>query len=119
MFYMVNSTALYTKASSSNSTLKAQIDGYKAIAASSTYQKATKFLTYFEAKFKCSGLCKPGFFYLTRPISDGRPTTTCMTYLKNAIGDNLTYLGIVSLVAGIITFLTFLMQYCLWRKFDD
>jgi hypothetical protein len=49
---------------------------------SETYQRANKFIRFFEKRFECSGLCETGFFYLTRPITEGIPKQTCMMYLK-------------------------------------
>lgn len=75
-------------------------------------------MQFFEEQFKCSGLCKTALFYWTRPLSDGRPTQTCMLYLKEAISNNLTYLGIVSVISGICVLFAFLVQYCLWKKYE-
>ena len=66
-----------------------------------------KFMKFFEETYKCSGICEPAFFYWTRPLSDGRPTQTCLTFLKNEITYNLASLGIVSIVTGGIALLAF------------
>jgi hypothetical protein len=58
-------------------------------------------------------------FYLTRPLEDGIPHRNCLTFLKNAIGNNLIFLGIISIIAGSVTFITFFLQYCLWKKYDE
>lgn len=97
---------------------KSDLESYKELAKTKTYETGLKFMKFFEAQFKCSGICKPALFYWTRPISDGRPTQTCMIYLKDAIKNNLTYLGIVSIVAGGFTLFAFLIQYCLWKKYE-
>ena len=33
---------------------------------------------HIEDLFECSGMCEPGLFYYTRPISEGYPTKTCL-----------------------------------------
>lgn len=35
------------------------------------------FISSFEKQFKCAGVCFTPLFYLTRPLSDGIPTTSC------------------------------------------
>lgn len=94
------------------------MESYQKLVATNAYKTGLKFMNFFEAKFKCSGVCKPALFYWTRPLSDGRPTQTCMFYLKDAIKNNLTYLGIVSIISGGFTLFAFLTQYCLWKKYD-
>jgi hypothetical protein len=94
------------------------LQSYQDLAKTKTFQTGLKFLEFFEQQFKCSGICKTALFYWTRPLSDGIPKNTCLLYLKEQIKDNLTYLGIVSVVAGIMSLFAFLVQYCLWRKFD-
>ena len=97
---------------------KAKAEQYKKILAGSGYNAATSFLEYFEEAFACSGICEIFLFYWTRPLSDGIPKSTCLTYLKREIGNNLTYMGVIALIAGIITWFSFLVQYCLWKKYD-
>lgn len=95
-----------------------KLESYQTIAESTSYTTGLKFLEYFESQFKCSGICDTALFYWTRPITDGIPEQTCLTYLKDQIKDNLTYLGLVSIIAGIFTLFAFLVQYCLWKKFE-
>lgn len=76
-------------------------------------------LTYFESKYTCSGICKPGLFYYTRKLDLGVPSSNCLLYLKNEIGSSMTYLGITSIVVGGLLFLIWIFQYCLWKRFPQ
>ena len=38
------------------------------------FQQAMKFITFFEKKWTCSGICSSSMFYYTLPMSDGPPT---------------------------------------------
>lgn len=73
------------------------------------------FVKYFEGTFTCSGICSSSMFYYTLPMSQGPPTTTCLTHMKTVIADNLTYYGITATVSGIILVLTFLANYLLCK----
>lgn len=60
-----------------------------------------KFIQSFEKQFKCAGVCFTPMFYLSRPLSDGIPTTSCDTaFLKSVSGQ----IGpaVVSFVTAII-----------------
>jgi hypothetical protein len=96
-----------------------QVAEAKAKAEDASYDAGVKFFEYFEGLFECSGMCKTGLFYYSRPISDGRPPKTCMTYLKDEISNNLTYLGICTFFSSIGVFCAFTGQYLLWKKYDD
>ena len=60
-----------------------------------------KFLQDFEKKFKCAGLCKTPLFYLSKPLSDGKPTRDCVTAFQEEYGSS-TIVGVVALFTGII-----------------
>jgi len=57
-------------------------------------------------------------FYYTLPMAVGPPSTTCLTHLKSEIENNLTYMGLASLLCGMIMVVTWLCQYLLWKKYD-
>jgi len=61
-----------------------------------------KILEFFEQKYACSGICNPALYYYSIPISKGAPTTPCLVFLRKEIGDSLIYLGVVSVLGGII-----------------
>lgn len=33
-----------------------------------------KIINFIEARYSCSGLCRPSMFYLTEPVTKGPPT---------------------------------------------
>jgi len=76
-------------------------------------------ISYFEAKYTCSGICTTSLFYTSLDLEKGVPSTTCLTYLKTEIGDSMQYLGVTAVVAGLIMFLIWIAQYALWRKYED
>jgi hypothetical protein len=76
-------------------------------------------ISYFEAKYTCSGICTPSLFFTSLNLEKGVPSTTCLTYLKTEIGDSMTYLGVTAVVCGIIMFLIWIAQYALWRKYEE
>ena len=76
-------------------------------------------LTFFEQKYACSGICNPALFYYSLSTSVGAPSIPCLVYLRSEIGDSLIYLGIVSILGGIIMGLIWCCQYAMWRKYPD
>lgn len=76
-------------------------------------------LKYFESKYVCSGICTPSLFYYSLELETGIPNSSCLTYLKDEIGDSMTYLGVTSLIVGILMCLVFAAQYMLWCKYED
>jgi hypothetical protein len=69
-------------------------------------QAGVDILTYFESKYTCSGICSSGLFYWSLALDKGIPTLNCLLYLKNEIGDNMSYLGVTSVViSGILFFI--------------
>ena len=49
----------------------------------------------------------------------GMPDKICLIFLKQEIGSSLIYLGIVSIVGGVIMALIWCFQYALWRNYND
>ena len=78
-----------------------------------------KILTYFEDKYTCSGVCSPALFYYKLNLDRGVPSKTCLLYMKEEVGNSLSYLGISALVTGGTMFLIWVCQYALWRKYDE
>lgn len=76
-------------------------------------------LSYLESKYTCSGICEPGLFYFSLDVTEGIPDQTCLAYAKDEIGSSLSYMGITSMVCGIVCFFIWLCQYALWRRYDD
>lgn len=60
-----------------------------------------KFIESFEKQFKCAGLCKKPLFYLSKPISDGKPERDCVTAFQEEYGSN-TPVGAIALFTGFV-----------------
>ena len=82
------------------------------------YQKALEFVAFFEDNFTCSGICSSSLFYYTLPMASGPPRVTCLSHMKGVIGDNLTYMGMLTTLCGMIMFFTWICQYPLQEKFE-
>ena len=82
-------------------------------------ETAIDVLSYFEDKYKCSGICKTALFYYSLPLADKIPKDTCVSHLKDEIGKSLTALGVASVVCGVVILLIFICQYALWCKYED
>lgn len=79
---------------------------------------AAKFQGFFEVKYTCSGICSVPLFYASRPVADGVPAETCLEGLQLEIQGSSLYLGVTAIVIGLLMFVTWIMQYCLWKKFE-
>jgi len=66
-----------------------------------------KFFTQLEKTYKCAGLCEKGLFYVSKPVSDGRPEKSCVEAFADKYGSNYGVAAvafitaIVLIVAGI------------------
>lgn len=76
---------------------------------------------FIQNKFDCSGICETSLFYWGRSIQKGTPLNgeTCLNYLKEEIANNLTYMGIVSVIVSLVMLILFFAQYALWKNYDD
>ena len=92
---------------------------YKDVPSGTAIDTGLKVITYFEQKYKCSGICSPFLFYYSQSLSEGIPSSSCLTHAKSEIGDSLTYLGAATLVIGVICMLIWVCQYALWCKYED
>lgn len=86
---------------------------------SRTWKTAMKIMTYFEAKYACSGICTPAYWFFSLSVDLGLPKETCLGYLKSEIGEDMMYLGVTSLLIGCVLFLLWCLQYCLWQQFKN
>lgn len=77
-----------------------------------------KLVGFFEGKYDCSGICTTPLFYVSKPLSAGIPTKECLMGIQEQIAGSTMYVGVVALIAGILMLLAWIMQYCLWKKFD-
>jgi len=76
-------------------------------------------LTWFENAYTCSGFCNPGLFYYSLDLDEGPPKDACLIHLKREIGDSLTYLGVCSIICGVLMCLVFSFQYMLWCPVEE
>jgi hypothetical protein len=67
------------------------------------------FLLYFEKDFKCSGVCEKPLFFYSLPLSEGMPKDPCLKKLKGAFTSNIGAIGVVSLIAGIFTSISWIV----------
>ena len=68
---------------------------------------AIDFANYFEEAYKCSGICTSAIFYYSLPVVTGKPDTVCLMYLKEEVQSSLSYMGIASIVTGLVMMCTF------------
>lgn len=85
----------------------------------SNFSEVSDWIDFFEGEFDCAGICQPAPFYWGKPIDAGVPKTSCVDSIKDDITSAFTGLAAATLVSGILLFISFVMQYCLWKKFDD
>lgn len=70
-------------------------------------KEGTKFFQQLEEKYECAGLCKESLFYVSKPLSAGRPTKGCVDAFVEKHGENMGVAAvafitaIVLIVAGI------------------
>lgn len=78
---------------------------------------AVKTISFFENKYSCAGICTAPLFYASRGLDAGIPVEPCLGMVQREIADSSLYLGITSLIIGILMFITWVMQYCLWKSY--
>lgn len=74
-------------------------------------------MNYFEAKYKCSGICKTTLFYATLNLSEGIPSDSCEEPLKTEVRNSFMYIGVFTFITGVLMFLIWIMNYCLWKNY--
>ena len=84
----------------------------------SDFEVIFEWIEFFENEYDCAGICTPSVWYWGRSIAEGRPSKSCITSIKDDVTGAFTGLGIVTLVSGILMLFIFIMQYCLWKKYD-
>jgi len=78
---------------------------YSFVPSGPAVETGLKMLAYFESKYECSGICNTSLFYYELDLSEGIPKTTCLAHVKEEIEGSLTYLGVTSLIIGVICLL--------------
>lgn len=81
------------------------------------WENIKSLLTFFEATYNCAGVCEASLFAFSKPVTDGKPVRSCVIGLKDAMGTEFRGLGLVALLSGILLFIIFIFQYCLWKKY--
>jgi len=79
-------------------------------------QDTIDLVSYLELEFTCSGVCEPGLFYWTLPLSEGIPTTTCVSVLQDNLGNAGRAFGFLLTLTTIIMIGMLLVQYILWTS---
>lgn len=95
------------------------VDYYDFVPNEYVMENALKSLLWFERNYKCSGICNPGLFYYSLDLSESVPEDACLLFLKTEIGDSLTFLGVTSIICGVLMCLVFVFQYMLWCPPDE
>lgn len=97
---------------------RSEVQKYKESVKEGVLNFALDFSSFFENSYKCSGLCRPALFFYSVEIKEGRPMDPCLMILKDEISNNLSYMGISAILVGIVMMITWLTQYCLWKRFE-
>ena len=85
-----------------------------------TYDTISDWIKFFEDEYDCAGICEPSYFYWSKSVvTSGKPSSSCISSIKDNVTSAFMGLGIATLVAGIFLMFVFVMQYCLWRKYSD
>jgi hypothetical protein len=82
------------------------------------YSDVSAWISFFEDEYDCAGICTPAQFYWGKSIESGRPTQSCIGKMKDSISSPFKGLAVATIICGIFLFFIFIMQYCLWRKYD-
>jgi len=97
---------------------KSEVQQYEDTLKEGALNFALDFSSFFEGAYQCSALCQPALFYYSLDLDWGRPTKPCLYNLKDEVSNNLSYMGISAILVGIIMMITWLVQYCLWKRFE-
>lgn len=75
-------------------------------------------VTFFEDEYNCAGVCEPALFYWSKSVSQGMPTESCISSIKDDLSTAFMGLGGACLISGFVLLCNFVLQYCLWVKKD-
>lgn len=115
----LNFTGSYVDFASCYADLMADNSTQQLVAEIETHSDGALVLTtLLESNHKCSGFCKSPLFTFSKPLSDGLPETTCISSLTTEVSEYQLWLGISSIITGVFTLASWVMQFCLWRKFE-
>lgn len=76
------------------------------------------FLEESEKKMKCAGVCKPALFYVTLPVSEGRPEIDCVNGMFDTLQSGSKGAGAIGVIAGAILLIGFFFGFPLCTGFS-
>lgn len=76
-----------------------------------------EWIEFFEDEYECAGICKKALFNWIQPVSEGIPTKSCVSAVKDDLTGSFMGLAICTLISGVLLFFIWLCQYCLWRNY--
>ena len=82
------------------------------------FTEIKEWIEFFEDEYECAGICKPALFNWIQKVDEGKPIKSCVSAVKDDLTSSFMGLGIATLANGILLFLIWLFQYCLWRRYD-
>lgn len=91
----------------------------KAFRESEDYEDIVSYLEFFESEYDCAGICDPALFYFSVSVEKGVPSKSCLIGISDELKTSLLGIGGATLASGIFLFITFVFQYCLWRKYEE
>merc|ERR1712070_1085739 len=65
-------------------------------------KEGERFFTQLEEKYKCAGLCEKGLFYVSKPLSAGRPTKGCVDAFADEYGENYGVAAVAFITAIVL-----------------
>lgn len=68
-------------------------------------ETALKVISFFEAKYTCSGICNKALFFFTLDMDQGVPESTCLKAINKEISGSMNYLGVTGVIIGLLMFL--------------
>ena len=82
------------------------------------FTEIKEWIEFFEDEYECAGICKPALFNWIQKVDEGKPIKSCVSAVKDDLTSSFMGLGIATLANGILLFLIWLFQYCLWKRYD-
>lgn len=84
--------------------------------AQDNYQTISDWLEFFETEYACSGFCRENLFSWSGSHVAGRVVKTCNADIKDDLESGFVAIMVMAIVAGIILFFTFVVQYFIWPR---
>lgn len=69
-----------------------------------------------EDDYNCSGMCYPGLFYFTNPISYGPPKDTCMNVFLTHMNNEARSFAVIQILTGSLCLGLFLFHFGLYQR---